>query len=265
MYLWQNFDIKMLKTIENNLIQEFKERTSFSREELFEFFRFYEPDLKEGTFGWRIFNLKNKKIIKPLMRGLYTLSVKPKYKPLVSNELLALTKKINEKYVDVKYCIWDTSWLNEFSQHQASKRILIFEVERDFLEAFFYDLKDAYRGEVFLSPDEKEIKLYVAESTQPIVVKRLVTRSPINERKEKTTRFYTPSLEKILVDLFVEEKLFFYYQGTELIHIFENALKKYHINFTKLLGYAKRREKADVIKHFLNKNISHLINDSINV
>ena len=80
----------MPKIIENRLIEEFRDRESFSRNELFEFFKYYEPDLKEGTFGWRIYDLKNKNIIKPLMRGVYTISYKPKYKPEVSQDLFKI-------------------------------------------------------------------------------------------------------------------------------------------------------------------------------
>ena len=53
----------MPKIIENKLIQEFKDRGSFTREELFDFFRQFEPDLKEGTLAWRIYDLKNRNII----------------------------------------------------------------------------------------------------------------------------------------------------------------------------------------------------------
>lgn len=255
----------MSKIIENRLIEEFKDRESFSREELFDFFKFYEPDLKEGTFGWRIYDLKNKNIIKPLMRGLYTISYKPKYKPEISQDLLKLTKKINDRFEDVKYCLWETNWLNEFAQHQASKKIFIIETERDFLDPFFYELKEIYKGDVFITPDEKAIKFYVAESVQPIVIKRLVTRSPLSKRTEKKLKFHVPFLEKILVDIFTEEKLFYYTQGSELVHIFENALKSYDINFTKLFSYAKRRERDNDIKMFLNANMHHLVKDIIDV
>ena len=136
----------MPKIVENRLIEEFKDRESFSRDELLEFFKYFEPDLKEGTFGWRIYDLKKKNIIKPLMRGLYTISYKPKYKPDLSQDLLKLAKKINDRFEDVKYCIWETNWLNEFSQHQASKKIFIIETEKDFLDSFFYELKEIYKG-----------------------------------------------------------------------------------------------------------------------
>lgn len=255
----------MPKFTENRLIETFKDKESFTREELFDFFKYFEPNLKEGTFGWRIHDLKNKNIIKPLMRGLYTLSYKPKYKPEISADLLKLVKKINDRFKDVKYCLWETNWLNEFSQHQSGKKILIVEAERDFMDAFFFELKENYKGDVYLAPDEKAINFYVAESIQPVVIKRLVTRSPISTRTEKKSAFHTPLLEKILVDIFVEDKLFYYSQGSELIHIFQNALKNYNINYTKLFSYAKRREKVIDIKNFLNLNMHHLVKDIIDV
>lgn len=255
----------MPRIIENRLIEEFKDRKSFSRNELYEFFKFFEPELKEGTFGWRIYDLKNKNIIKPLMRGLYTISYKPRYKPQVSQELLKLTRKINDIFDDVKYCIWETIWLNEFSQHQSSKKIIIIEVERDFLDSFFYKLKEIYKHNIFLSPDEKAIKFYVAESKQPIVIKKLLTRSPITQRTEKKLKFQIPFLEKILVDILTEDKLFYYSRGSELVHIYENALTRYNINFTKLFSYAKRRQKENDIKVFLIKNMHYLVKEIMDV
>ncbi len=255
----------MPKIIENRLIEEFKDRESFSRNELFEFYKYFEPDLKEGTFGWRIYDLKNKNIIKPLMRGVYTIAFKPNYKPGVSQDLLKLAKKINDRFEDIKYCIWETSWLNEFSQHQSGKKIIIIEVEKDFLDSFFYELKKNYKGDVYLTPDEKAINFYVAESIQPIVIKKLVTRSPITKRTEKKIKFHIPLLEKILVDIFSEDKLFYYSQGAELVHIFENALKRYRVNYTKLFSYAKRRERDNDIKMFLRNNMHYLVKAIIDV
>ena len=63
----------MRQFVENRLIEEFKGRESFTRDDLFDFYRQYEPDLKEGTFGWRIYELKDKNIIRSLKRGLYFL------------------------------------------------------------------------------------------------------------------------------------------------------------------------------------------------
>jgi len=253
----------MPKIIENRLIEEFKDRESFSREELFDFFRYFEPNLKEGTFGWRIYDLKNKNIIKSLKRGLYIISDKPKYKPVISAELIKLAKKIVGKFDEVKYCIWESDWLNEFSQHQSSKRIILIEIEKEFVESLYYYLKDNFRYDLYLNPDEKAIEFYISESNYPVIIKKLITRSPIGKRTESKVRLSVPQLEKILVDLYSEEKLFYFYKGSELTHIYENAINSYTFNFTRLFSYAKRREKEQDIRAFMMNNINYLIKDII--
>ncbi|MEN8122985.1 MAG: DUF6577 family protein [Bacteroidota bacterium] len=254
----------MPKIIENRLIEEFKNRDIFTREELFDFFRYFEPDLKEATLAWRIYDLKNKNIIKVLQRGLYTISCQAKYKPNLSSELLKVSKKITEKYEDVKYCIWDTVWLNEFSRHQTSKKFLIIEIEKDFVESLYYHLKDNFNFDLYINPDEKLIEFYISESKYPIIIKKLITRSPIDKITQNKTKLAIPLLEKILVDIYSEKKLYYFYQGSELRYIYENALSNYSINYTKLLSYARRREKEIEIKSYLVNNMGHLIKDILN-
>ncbi|OQX78954.1 MAG: hypothetical protein B6D64_05575 [Bacteroidetes bacterium 4484_276] len=253
----------MPKVIENRLIEEFKDKEYFTREELFDFYRYFEPELKEGTFGWRIYDLKNRNIIKPIKRGLYVISYMPRYKPDISPGLFKIARQLTERFNEIKHCIWETSWLNEFTQHQASKSILIIEIEKGFEESLFYELKDTVSREIFLTPDEKAIDFYISESNTPIVVKKLLTRAPLTKRAEKNIKFYIPTIEKILVDLFAEEKLYYYVQGPELMRIYENAITNYTINFTKLFSYAKRREREQDIKKFMTNYMFHLVKDII--
>ena len=254
----------MPKIIENKLIEEFKNRESFNRDELFDFFRHFEPDLKDGTFRWRIYDLKGKNIIKPLKRGLFTISSKPEFKPVISSELIKISKKIIEKYNEAKYCIWENEWLNEFSKHQSSKRMLIIEVEKDLMESIYYHLKDNFKYDLYLNPDEKAIDFYIAESNYPVIIKNLITRSPVGKRIENKIRLSVPLLEKILVDLFAEEKLFYFYQGAELRHIYEHVIKSYSINFTRLFSYAGRREKENEIKSYITQIMGEAMKGIIN-
>lgn len=253
----------MPKVIEKKLIEEFEERKSFTREELYEFYRYFEPHLKEGTFAWRIFDLKEKNIIKVVKRGLYKISYRPQYAPELSPDLLKLGKKITAKFEEVKFCVWDTSWLNELLQHQSSKRIIVVEIEKGFEESLYYELKDNLKNEVYLKPHEREINLYITESRRPIVIKKLITRSPLQTRIETKVKLPIPQLEKILVDLFAEEKLFYYLQGSEIRHLYENAVNNYAINFTRLFSYAKRRERDQKIKQFMSTHMHHLVKDYI--
>tara|TARA_R110002050_G_scaffold109799_2_gene221495 strand:- start:16688 stop:17452 length:765 start_codon:yes stop_codon:yes gene_type:complete len=249
----------MSKIIENRLLSEFKNRNAFSREELFAFFRILEPELKVGTLGWRIHDLTQKNIIKSIQRGYYAISKKPKFEPEISEDILKLAKIITTKFKDVKHCIWDTNWINEFAQHQSGKRLIIIEIEKDLVESLYYELKDSFGYDFYLNPDEKTIDYYIAESQKPVIIKKLITRSPISKRIEKRMTFYIPTLEKILVDLYTENKLFYFYQGAELMHVFENSLKNYIINYTKLFSYASRRDREKEINQFITNNLSHLV------
>ncbi len=249
----------MSNTVEEKLIEEFKDRESFTRQDLLDFYRNFEPDLKVGTFGWRIYDLKNRNIISAVKRGLYAISSKPEYKPEISQELIRLSKKLTDKFKDVKFCIWETDWLNEFLQHQSSKRILLIEIEKDFVESLYYELKNGSRRELFINPDDKTIDFYISESDYPVIIRKLITRSPISSRTEKKVKTFTPQLEKILVDLFAEERLFYYLQGPELMHIYEAAMSNYTINFTKLFSYAKRRDREQEIKRFMTNHMCHIV------
>jgi len=253
----------MPKIIEKRLIEEFKDQDAFSRKELFNFFKDFEPNLKEGTFGWRIYDLKNKNIIKSIQRGYYIISYKPKYKPNISEKIVKLAKVISKRFSEIKYCLWDTAWINEFSQHQSGKRLIIIEIEKDFVESLYYELKDHFRFDIYLNPDEKAIDFYISESQNPIIIKKLITRSPISKMTENKIQFYTPLLEKILVDLFTENKLFYFYQGAELVNVYKNILKNYTLNYTKLFSYAKRRDQEQDIKQFMTNHMYHIVKDVI--
>lgn len=254
----------MPKIVENKLIEAFKERGSFDRDELFQFYLDFEPDLKESTFSWRIYDLKKKDIIKTIGRGVYVISYKPKYRPVLSDNVLKIVRKTNERFEEIQYAIWENQWLNEFTQHQVSNQMIVVEVEKEFTESVYYYLNDSLKMDFFLNPDEKEIEFYISESAVPVVIKRLVTRAPINKLKDKKNAVPVASLEKIMVDLFADENLFHFYQGSELINIYENILERYSINFTKLFSYAKRRKKELEIKQFMNNHIPNILEDIIN-
>lgn len=245
----------MPKIIEKKLIEAFKDKPSFNRKELFEFFRHYEPDLKESTFGWRIYDLKNKNIIKPIKKGIYTISDKPTYTPAITKEVSKLAQTITNNFEGLHYCIWDTAWINDFARHQANKHILIIETEKEFVESLYYYLKDHFNYDFYLNPDEKDIKYYITESKFPVIIKKIISRSPTQTIQKESTDITVPLIEKILTDIYAEDKLFYYLKGSELVHVYDNVINSYMINFTTLLGYAGRREKRQELKEFLKTNL----------
>ena len=88
-----------------------------------------------------------------------------------------------------------------------------------------------------------------------------MTRAPIQKIKNKKTVVPIATLEKIMVDLFADENLLHFYQGSEMVNIYEKIIDRYSINFTKLFSYAKRRKKEQEIKQFIGNNIPNFLED----
>ncbi len=247
----------MKEYINKKLVAEFKDRNHFKRNELYDFYRKYEPNLNEGTFGWRIYDLKQKNIIKSIGQSLYAISYKPKYTPDISKNLLKLDKLIREKYVNAKYSIWETTWLNEFTIHQSTRNFIILDIEKFVVESAYYYLRDKKYANVFLNPKEDIINQYIAEEKEVILVKTLLHRAPVH----KVRKTSVPLLEKIMVDIFYEKHIFFFYQGEEMFNVFDKAMRNYSINFTKLFAYAKRRGQEKNIKEYITTNFPDLISE----
>lgn len=239
----KNFLIKQLK-------QRFAERPLILREELFDFYRTFEPDLNESTFGWRIFSLKRQNILRSVGIGVYTIDDKTQFHPQIEPKLIEIAGKISKQFPVARYCVWSTRWINEWMIHQPGRFLLIIEVEGSATESVFYFLKDNNYRNVFYDPDENLLERYISEQQESIIVKQLVTKAPL--RKER--KISIPAPEKLLVDLFVERMLYAAFQGSELVNIFNNFYNLYTLNITKMLAYAKRRTKEQELLDFITRN-----------
>lgn len=253
----------MNKFLEKQLVTRFEKQKTFSRKELYNFYLEFEPELKDGTFDWRIHDLKQKDIIKSVGKGIYTLCDKPQYKPILKESSKKIAKLLTRNFSDLKYCIWETSWINEFSNHQLSSFFIILEVEKELVNSAFYNLKDNDIRNLYLQPDEDEMEIYVLDKENPIVLKCLITRSPLQEINDKRLKVKVPQLEKILTDIYCDRDIFYFYPESELENIFENAINRYIIDFSRLIGYANRRGKEGEIKKFLRQNFSYQLPDII--
>jgi hypothetical protein len=231
------------------LREAFKTQPVFSRDELLSFFQKYEPDLAEATFTWRIFDLKKRNIIRDVKTGVYTLNNQQPFEPVLNNIIISISKLVGKQY-DLHFCnIWDTAWLNEFVELQATTSMIILEVEKGFMDDVFFTLKDKGITEVFVKPDTSLIEKYVSEAQQPVIIKPFLSRSPI----QSIEGIRVPVLEKILVDIYCDDQIYYAFQGNQLIQVYRNAVTRYSLNFSKLFNYAKRRSREGEIKNLLLK------------
>ena len=223
-----------------------------SRPALKEFYRQYEPELKETTFRWIIHDLKKNNLIHSLDRGMFRLAGSavhlPEYTPRVSKPTRTLYQKIKKQFPYTGVCCWETSSLNEFMQHQVGQSLVLLEVEADATESIFNFLKEL-RYNAFLLPTPQDLERYVYGSVNPIVVKKMISQSPV--------RMYdgipTAKLEKLLVDLFADADFYYPYQGNERNILFKNAFERYRISYKSLYRYADRRKCRPALDLYLQQ------------
>lgn len=245
----------------HQLIEKFHNAVNITRKELKEFYDMYNPELKETTFRWMLYELKKMKIITAKDRGLYSVAfnnqtfintnetlIKKEYQPVISMKLQQLYDILRNQFPYLTICIWETSWINEFMVHQPGKFLTIVEVENGTEETIFNNLKANYNN-LFIKPNRQELEWYVYNNNSSIVVKKLVSQAPLLHNKN----LIIPKLEKILIDLLAEKDFYYPYQGQELENIYKNAFNDYKISLKSLNRYAERRKCGDKLKNYRQK------------
>lgn len=177
-----------------------------------------------------------------LGRGVYGSAAKMnRFTPAVGEKTAALYGSVKQEFPLIDMCVYEGQWITPFMHHLANNQAIYLEVERDVSEAIFHKLRD--RGlSVFHRPDKADMYKYVDLGNAPVIIKNLVTESPLQTVDEVRI----PTLEKLLVDMYCDPD-FFYLQGAEYWRIMHNA-HRYSINMSKMFRYAARRSEAEEIK-----------------
>ena len=132
--------------------------------------------------------------------------------------------------------------------HIPGNNKIIIEVEKGTEDSVCYFLSDI-RKNVFLNPSGDILDKYSQENKNQIIIKNLVTDAPI----QKINNLKTSTLEKIIVDLIIDDEIFSEYKGRDLEDIITNAYQFYSIQEDKLLRYAGRRRKRSFVEQFIKK------------
>ena len=231
-----------IKELRNSFVHD----QSISVHDLIQFFQRFEEKVKRSTVDWRIYELTKLGILHRIGRGTYSLSETCYFKPEVSRSIKLLFGAVKNQFPYLKICVWNTKLINEFMLHQPGRFYTMLEVDKDAMESVFYELKDQGR-DVFFNPSEEVLSKYVISKKQPIIITSLITEAPL----EEIDGVKTATLEKVLVDICSNETLFSSQQGAELTRIYEAAFEKYTISEAKLLRYARRRNKKEVVEQLI--------------
>ena len=238
----------MEKKMKNEeIIKHFGSMGMFKTSDIAAWFRESEPDLKDSSINWRVYVLVKDGVLSRVSKGVFKIGENRSYNPVVDAKLKKLAKTIGKQFPFAEFCLWDTSIINNFSQHLIAQGFYVVAVEKDAAESVFHFLLEKLKN-VYYNPTDDVIDNYLYLSdTKSVVVKNMVSEAPT----ETVEGVKVPSLEMILVDLFCDKRLFKAYQGNELAHIYKNIFSQYSINMTKVVRYAARRGKKPEIEGFI--------------
>ena len=242
----------MDKTLQSKIQSYFKEHQTISKNDLVESILKDFPYLKDSSISVYLSQLKKKGVIKNPARGVYALIGKEEFSPIVDVKLKRLFKRIKKDYPFIEFCIWSTSWLNELMRHQPFKYYTVLELEKHVAESVFYSLKEQ-RKQVFFEPNNETFELYIHNSNDVIIIKQLKSEAPLQE----IGSVVVPCLEKLLVDMIIDTKVYAAQQG-ELDFIYFSAFKKFEINRSKMKRYALRRNKEKEIGNLINMTLANI-------
>ena len=132
--------------------------------------------------------------------------------------------------------------------HQPFRFYQIVEVEKEATESVFFCLKDA-KFQAVIEPTHDLIEKYISAEKDTIIVKPLVSEAPL----QIIHGISSPTIEKLLVDIFCDDIIFAAQQGSEMATIYNEAFNKYSVYQDRLLRYANRRRKKQHIINYLDK------------
>jgi len=236
--------------LQSHIKSYFKESEKLSKEELVSMIKRDFPEWSDNTINSYLSRLKNEGNISSPARGIYELQEVQIFQPNVSANLKKIYSRISKDYPYIKFCIWDTSWLNGFMIHQPFKNFTVIEVEKDASESIFSFLNDYYKF-VFLNPDSEIFDRYINNLDHVIIIKNLVSEAPLMEISKTTI----PTLEKLLVDMLIDTELFSAQQN-ELHFIIKTASEKFSLNKLKMKRYAVRRNRESKLDKLMNISLA---------
>ncbi len=186
--------------------------------------------------------LKSQKQIFSAGRGCYSTITNKLI--LDDEELLNLGKLLKEKFPFLEYSLWSTKSINFAFHHLQNKFFTFIYSDKDAL-IYLRDFLIEQNFSVYLNPSKSDFEKNLVLKDGSIILRSSITRS-------KNVNFIS-SIEKVLVDLYLEKDRLSLMDESEYGRVFENIVTSYRVDLTGLLDYAERRKILSKMKILITK------------
>ena len=226
---------------------------TFHRKDLLSEVARQQTGIKGSAIALQINRMLASGSLRRIGRGVYELAYDglPEfiYQPSEAEKNIYLNLK--KKFPLLDMCIWSPRVLASFMLHVPDIGYVFVDVEKDGMETVFHALQEMELDRnTLLSPSLIDCNRYLT-GTDAIVVRQLIGQSPLTI----VDGCQVPRIEKILVDAIGDNELLFA-SGSEIYNIYEYARERNHVNMSKLLRYASRRNRKEKVKQII-QTIDH--------
>ena len=237
--------------------QEFNGKKFLSNSEIADFYNRAKNSLSNADLRRIVYGLKKEGILFSSGSGIYTLeniesktnyTTKKTFKPNLSEKLNGIRTEFRQVFPFIESVLWESRVLHEFMNQQPRINLLVLECEKGTEEAVFDHFNSNQLAPVYLHPDRTMMERYVLTQNEALLVSKLTARSP-KIGKDRNAAY--AKIEKILIDLLVDNERFYIYQGLELVNIYNAAFTEFLINEDTLINYAKRRNAEERLRNFI--------------
>ena len=233
---------------ETKLLSAVPESQVFTRQALYNLFKENNKDLSYNSVGWIIDEGLKSNLLFKVGSDSYSRKKETRntYSPRYSEFSKELLSKMEERFPELEYTLFETILLNEFVNHLYAHNILVLQVEKDLCPFTFDFLNELFPGKVLYNPSSDDLGRY--QSDNCIILENRISEAPFDKEHP---HFIT--MEKLLVDTVSDKAIKELIPTSEVSNIYENAKLIYKSDLTKIKRYAKRRNAWTKVEALLGQ------------
>lgn len=178
-----------------------------------------------------LLTLKSEGAVFSAGRGVYS-SVAKEFRFEEKSRVAEIRQFLKKQYPELDFLIWNTLYFQPYYHHMQTHNITFVEVEADAMRPVADSISRHYR---FVTIEKRcRVKPRNFDITRdPIVVKLLIKDSP--------RKGHTPTLEKMLIDLFVIKDKYSTMPDNDYWELWRSIDDLFRVNVSSLITYAKTR------------------------
>ena len=231
------------------IISELDGDRIYSHKELIAQLKLKKPNLSDNSCQWSVNALTRSGKLSRKGYDAYALSSGDDpavYSPEYSDTANRLIEAVDARFPHVRFTVFETVLMNDFLNHLIAQNTIFIQVEKESGIFVFRFLQDEGFPNVLFKPDKDDFALYWSKDV--VVVTDMVSEAPL-----RNDRPHVIALEKMLVDMRADKLISTTYGKEEYPNVIEQAKSRYLLDKTRMLRYARRRNKLEEIKGCLKR------------